>query len=104
MINAGELTERITLQAETKTYNGYNEPIIVYSDVVTVWAQVIMSGGREFYAAQKLNAETSAVFRIRRRSGMNTRMRIKWGNRYFDILSIAEPDKSELLISGKEVV
>ena len=104
MINAGDLTERLTLQAETKTYDSYNQPVLAYSDITNVWAQVIMSGGREFYAAQKLNAETSAVFRIRRRNGMNSRMRIKWGNRYFDILSIAEPDRSELLISGKEVV
>ena len=104
MINAGDLTERITLQAETTTHNTYNEPIIVYADVVTIWAQVIMSGGREFYAAQKLNAETAAVFKIRYRTGTNPRMRIKWGNRYFAILSIAPEGREALLISGKEVV
>jgi len=104
LINAGDLTERITLQAETFTRDTYNQKIAAYTDIVTVWAQVIMSGGREFYAAQKLYAETSAVFKIRYRTETNPRMRIKWGNRYFAILGIASESRESMLISGKEVV
>jgi len=107
MINAGDLTERITLQAKTFTRDTYNQKIESHADVVTVWAQVIMSGGREFYAAQKLYAETSAVFKIRYRTGLKPTMRIKWGNRYFSfICPPIDPDnaRTEFLIYGKEVV
>ena len=63
-MRAGELNRRITLQIKTITYDTVNEPIETWTDFATVWAAVITTGGREFYAAQKLNAETSAVFKV----------------------------------------
>lgn len=105
-MKAGEMNRRITIQAKTVTYNTYNEPIASWTDIETIWAQVLTSGGGEFYAAQKLHAETSAVFKVRYTSRINVNQRIKFGNRYFDILNIADPDgkRIDLLIAGKEVV
>jgi SPP1 family predicted phage head-tail adaptor len=32
---------------------------------MTIWAEAITTGGREFYAAQKLYAEMTVLFRVR---------------------------------------
>jgi SPP1 family predicted phage head-tail adaptor len=71
-----------------------------------VWAGIITTGGKEFYAAQRLHAETTAVIKIRYRTGLLPTMRIKYGERYFDILSINDVDEDhrEMLISCREVV
>jgi len=106
MLKAGELNTRITILRETKTYDEYNAPVPVWVSAETVWAVVITTGGREYYAAQKLNAETSAVFKIRYTSAINVRMRIKLGNSTYAIISINDVDNkhTELQISAKEVV
>jgi SPP1 family predicted phage head-tail adaptor len=105
MINAGELNKKIVLQTESGAADTYGQTGGTWADTVTVYAQIITTGGREFYAAQKTNAETAAVFKIRYRA-VTTQQRIKYGNRIFQILSIADPEEkhSELLISAKEVV
>ena len=60
----------------------------------------------EFYAAQKLNASTTAVFRTRYVVDIKTTDRIKYGDRIFEILFINDVSEKhiELLISAKEVV
>jgi SPP1 family predicted phage head-tail adaptor len=111
MINAGGLNKRITIQAKTGAKDSFGQTISSYADVATVWAEINTgqgrsTGGREFYAAQKLHAETEALFKIRYRTRINQAMRIKYGNRYFEIIHIADPKEKheELLISAKEVI
>jgi len=106
MSGSGKKTQRVTIQAETGGQDTYGQAGGTWSDLATVWAEVITSGGREFYAAQKTNAETSAVFCIWYRSGLNTTRRIKYGRRIYNIISVVDPEEShiELLISAKEVI
>lgn len=105
MINAGDLTERITLQRLIVARGSDGSETTTPTDFITVWAQYITTGGREFYAAQKVNTEVAALFKIRYRSGMDTRWRIKWGNRYFNILFLNDNRREgEILIACKEVV
>jgi len=106
MINARELNRQITFQTESGTADTYGATGGTWTDTSTVWAGVITTGGREFYAAQKLNAETTAVFKIRYKAGLLPTMRIKYGTRYFNILNINDVDEGrrEMLITCKEVV
>lgn len=106
MISAGELNKQIILQVKTGAQDAYGEPAGTLVDLATVWASIITTGGREFYAAQKLNAETTAVFKIRYRRGIRQDMKIKYGRRIFEIISIADPEEKheELLLSCKEVI
>lgn len=105
-MEAGRLNRRITVQRKAVTYDAYNEPIESWADKYTVWAEVITSGGGEFYAAQKLNAQTTAVFKIRYTKAFTTLDRIKYESRIFEILSLnnIDGDRVELHISAKEVV
>jgi SPP1 family predicted phage head-tail adaptor len=105
-MQAGKLRHKIAIQAETQTINENGYPVSVWTTVKTVWADVVMSGGREFYAAQRLNAETSAVFRVRYDSGVTTKHRIVHDAKTYDILAVIDPDgrRSETQIYAKEVV
>ena len=106
-MKAGELNTTITFQQATNTYDTVNEPILSWADAFTVYATKITTGSKEFYAAQKKNTETTAVFRIRFRLGIRPDMRIKCGNEHFEILgkpNDVNNKHKELLISAKEVV
>lgn len=105
-MNPGNFRTRIMIQKKSVTHNSYNEPIETWKDAYPLWADVINTGGGEFYAAQKLNAMTTAVFRVRYVSAIDTLNRIKYGNRIFEILFVNDVSEKhiELLISAKEVV
>lgn len=104
-MRAGALDKRVTIQTKTITYDSYHAPIETWADTVTVWAGIETTGGGEFYAAQKINANTEMLITIRYRTIAKTQ-RIKYGTRYFEILNInnvGERDR-EIQLSVKEVV
>ena len=90
--------------------DSYGQHIEFWANVTGLtglWASMITTGGREFYAAQKLNAETQAVFKLRYIAGITSLMRVKYGSRYFSIISPPNNvnEKFEhILLSCKEVV
>ena len=87
----GKLDRQITIQALTKGIGAdYGEPTESWSDWATVWANVYYGGGREFAAAQQLNAEIDTQFQIRYIAGLSITMRISYDNRYYDIYRIDE--------------
>ena len=97
---------RATIQSKVINYDSYNEPIETWSDASSVWSDIITTGGGEFYAAQKLNASTQAVFKIRYKNDVKVTDRIKYNGRIFEILSVNDVDEAhvEIQISTKEVV
>lgn len=107
MVAAGALNRRIVFQKRriVNTDNGYRAE--VWTDHISIWAQKITTGGREFYAAQKFNEETTAVFRIRYTSAVNSAMRIRDGAAYYEILpplNDVNGKHEELLISARELL
>ncbi len=105
-MRAGNIDTRVTFRRKTISYpDGNNEAIVTWADAFTTWAGVITEGGKEYYAAQKLNAETSAVFKIRFNGTVNTRMRIKLGTQEYHIIAINNVGmkNKELRISAREV-
>lgn len=108
--NAGKLDQRITFQSHTATADSYGQMIETWATAFSDWAEMITTGGGEFYAAQKQNAEAKAVFRVRYRAaldvaGASELYQIKVGTRVYQILNIAPAGRRvELLISAKEVV
>lgn len=105
-MRAGDLNRRIEIQSNTPSYDSFNQPIDNWKTDATVWASITTNGGGEFYAAQKVNAETQALFKIRYRPEITSLHRIKYGDRIFEILppinDVGEAHK-EVLISAKEV-
>ena len=105
-MEAGKLNNLITIQAKSIVPDGDGYNTETWVDIATVSAAILTTGGGEFYAAQKVNAETACLFKIRYMSNINTRMRIKYGYRIFEILGINNVDggNRQLQISAKEVV
>lgn len=105
-MNAGKLNRRITIQKKIITYDSYNQPVETWEDAFTVWAEVLTTGGGEFYAAQKVNAQTQVVFNIRFTKGVSVTDRVKFEGRIFEILSVNDLNagRVKLQISAKEVV
>ncbi|GAB4274628.1 phage head closure protein [Thermincola ferriacetica] len=105
-MRAAELRHRITIQQNNgTTTDSEGIPIENWFDVVTVWARIRDLSGREYFAAQQVQAEVSTEITIRYREGINTNMRVKYGSRIFGIQSIIPDErKTELRLMCKEVV
>ncbi len=88
MIGAGKLSDRITFQQKGVTKNAIGEEVVTWSDVATVWAEVIPLRGREFYAANQTQQVVDVRFRIRTRSGLNNDMRVLWKGVPHDITAL----------------
>jgi SPP1 family predicted phage head-tail adaptor len=100
---------QIDIQQNTPIKDSYGQMVESWGNVTGLtglFASMITTGGREFYAAQKMNAETAAVFKLRYIEGITNLMRVKYGTRYFDILNANNVNEKfeYLLISAKEVI
>jgi SPP1 family predicted phage head-tail adaptor len=89
----GDMRQRITFQKEVKTADGSKGFTIAWQDVISVWAGVQPLSGREFFQAHQIKAEITHRVKIRYRTDITVKMRIKHRDRYFEIESIL--DKKE---------
>jgi len=105
-MRAGELDKRIIIQYAAKSKNSMGEDIETWTTLATVWANVEFTTGNERFLQQERIAETTAVFKIRIRTDIDSTKRVQYGNRYFNILSAfpAKDDSQKLVIMAKEVI
>lgn len=76
MIEAGQLRERVTLQAPSVVRNSIGEPVPAWTDVDTVWAHVKDMSGREINAARAVQSEAVCRVTIRWRADISADMRV----------------------------
>jgi len=87
-MNPGQLRHRITIQDLTSTVDAYGSPTDAWTDICTIWAGIIPLSGRSFFEAEMVNSEVSHKINIRYRTGIKPDMRVKYGTRYFQIISV----------------
>jgi len=104
-MRAGDLRQRIELQAPYRSLNSMNELIDTYTTKDTVWAAIEPLTGNRLFLAQQANSEVQGICRIRYRADVNPMWRIKFGYRYFQIISIIDRDEinKELHLTYKEI-
>lgn len=87
-VRAGQMRHNIIIQevAEVQTSSGAITE--TWSTFKTVRAEILPVSGREYFASQTTNAQNTVKFNIRYLSGVTTKMRIKYGDRIFDIDSV----------------
>ena len=94
----GELNKRITIQSKTMasdSMGGYTE---TYSDHATVWAAIWPVSAKEMVQANSTTMVVTHKIRIRYRGSLRSSWRIKFGNRYFAIVGMSNPnEKNEYL-------
>ena len=87
-MNIANLNRRITFQSFTTIVNDYGFEIQEWSDFKIVWAGVSNLSGREYFAAQAVQAEKTVKFTIRCNKNINETMRIIFEGNNYDISSI----------------
>lgn len=102
----GKLRHRIRIQEYVagRDIFGAEEP--AWMDVATVWASVTPVSGKEYFASAQTNAEVSTKITMRYRSGITPKMRIVFGTRIFEIISVLNFEERgvELNLMCKESV
>ncbi|MFZ3132766.1 MAG: phage head closure protein [Desulfosporosinus sp.] len=82
----------ITEGDQVDTYDTSGAPVENWFNYLAVWASKQHKTSREFYAAQKVNAEITDLFIIRFNSTITTQMRVIYDGKYYDILGADDPD------------
>jgi len=105
-VNSEQLRSSIVLQTNTPTRGLNGEVVDAWSDSVTIRARKAHRSSREFFAAHKVNSETTDLFIARYRAGVSTTMRIRFGSRFYNVIGANDPDdrKRELHLLAREVV
>jgi SPP1 family predicted phage head-tail adaptor len=84
----GDLTKRIDLEAPTKASDGMGSYDETWTTIATSVAAAIWSySGKEMVQSMQTTGEVTHRIRIRYRSVLRTSWRVKFGNRYFSIVS-----------------
>jgi len=88
-MQTGKLRHRVTIETATESLDSYGHPDPTWTSAVVVWASIEPLAGNELLRAQEVNAEISIRIRIRYHASVTPRARLKFGSRYFEILSVA---------------
>lgn len=99
MSGAGDLNKRITIQAPTKVSDGMGGFTNSYTAVASsIPAAIWPVSANDQIQANATVMVVSHRIRIRYRSVLKTSWRIKFGNRYFTIVSITCPNEAREFI------
>jgi SPP1 family predicted phage head-tail adaptor len=108
-MEVGKLNKRIELQLNSEETSAYTTSFggltTTWATASTVWASIRPLSGRELFIAQQAQSDANYEIRIRYYTGLDTFYRIKFGTRYFQILSVLNTDEhnEEMLLQCKEV-
>ena len=88
-MEAGKLRHRVNIQQQVTTQDSYGEAVNTWTDIYSsISASIEPISGKEFFSGEKYNMEISHKIRIRYKSGIYPKQRVKFGSRYFDIETI----------------
>lgn len=74
-MKSGRLRHYVMLQQRIESQNDMSEVVWTWEDVCPMWAEIAPLTGREFFAAQQVQAEATHNVTIRWRPGVTAKMR-----------------------------
>lgn len=89
----GQLNKRVTIQYKTRVSDDMGGFTTTWNDLATVWARIRPTGARELIQGMQPDIVVTHVVRIRHRDHFRGDYRLKFGQRYFDIKSIINPEE-----------
>jgi len=89
----GDLNKRVILQYSTKVSNSMGGFTTSWVDAATIWAAIWPVSAAETVQSMQPTMTISHRIRIRYRSVLRASFRIKFGLRYFNIVSIINPNE-----------
>lgn len=93
MIDAGELTERITIEQPTTSQNDVGETTLSWATFATVWAKVQSLSGREAERYAEVVGFSGHKVTIRALPGLTSSMRVIYRSRTLEIGAINEYER-----------
>ncbi len=90
----GDLKKRITLQSMTKTADGMGGFSIVWKDEAIISAAIWPVSASEQVQAMQTTMTISHRIRVRYRTNVRASYRVNFGTRYFNIVSIINPNEA----------
>ena len=99
-MDAGRLDSRITLKRATSTANAFNEPVVTWTTLATVWASVVPVNDGERLRAGETLASKQSRFTVRYSStvaSVDPRDRITFDGRDYDLNGVKEVGRREYL-------
>ncbi len=109
-MNIGELKHRILFQKlKDNSTNDNGFPLSddeKWDDYITAWASAYPLKGSEFWSAMAVHSENSVKFICRYNSTINSKMRIIYNKRKFEITGVIDIDERHkwLQIYASEVI
>lgn len=106
-MQAGQLKHVIDIQVALNSRDGYGASTQEWITFLNrIRALVEPLSGKEFFAAQQVNAEITHSIKIRYRTGIKPAMQVKFGVRYFDIKSVIDikEERREMYLMCVEVI
>ena len=106
-MDPGRLRHSINIQKPVLAPDAISGNDVIWTDHATkVRAAIMLYQGREYFQAQQVQSEATTRILIRYIADIDTSMRIVWGKRIFNIISIIDPYERhrELQLMCKEGV
>lgn len=94
----GDLSHRVVLQYQTFAADAMGGSVATWVDAATVWAAIWPTSAKEAIAANATTMEITHRIRLRFRLGVKASWRIKFGTRYFAIVSIINPNERGVML------
>lgn len=92
-MRAGRLRHKIVIQQVSEERSASGSVIQTWSDSLRLKAAVEPLQGREYWEGKQLQNEVTTRFRIYYRSGITSKMRVLFNGKYYDILSVLDPEE-----------
>jgi len=89
----GDLNKRIQIQAATRVSDEMGSFTETWGTIATVWAAMWPLSATETVQSMQIDMVVSHRVRIRYRSTFRPSWRLKFGNRYFNIVGILNPNE-----------
>ena len=95
-MRAGDLRHLVTIQKNTPTADGMGGLVAVWTTLTTAWAAIWPVSAKERVSNQQLETQLTHKIRIRYQSGIASANRVRFGARYFKVVSIINQDERNI--------
>ena len=104
-MRSGFLRHYVTIQMSISATNARGEKTKSWVTYRAVWARIQPTSGRDFLDVHQTESETTATITMRYIAGVKANMRIKYWNKYYEIVHIinTEEQNRQLQILVKEL-
>ena len=91
MIRAGRLNRRVAIQTPQTVRSTRGGREVGWTEVATVWAEVVDLSGRELMEAEQGQSRAQVRVRMRHRAGLSAEQRLVCSDRTLEITNVIDP-------------